>query len=451
MLFLERIFRLRENGTTPLREVLAGLTTFAAMAYILAVNPDILSVTGMDRGALITATALGAAISTALMALMTNFPLALAPGMGINAYFAYTICLKLNIPWQQALGMVFVNGIIFLLLSLTGVRARIVRAIPYGLKIAVTCGLGVFIAFIGLQKGGLVVSNSATLLSLGDTTKPATLLFLGGFLLTAILVVRRVPGGIVIAVAVTTIAGLWVPDGTLLPDGTPQMVTSLPERIFSAPASLAPTAFQLKFDFLTTQFWVALPVILTLLLVDMFDNIGTLIGVTKRAGLMQPDGTSPRIGRALTADSVAAIFSSLLGTSTVVSYVESASGVEAGGRTGLTGLTTAACFLLALFLTPLILIVPQVAVAPVLVMVGLLMFEAVVELNTKDTPVTMAAVMTIIMTPLGFSISAGVGMGLIVLVVLMTAVGRARELSVTAWVLALVFTLHFFDKFFVGK
>jgi AGZA family xanthine/uracil permease-like MFS transporter len=439
---LERLFRLKENGTTPGRELMAGLTTFAAMAYILAVNPDILSNAGMPREALITATALGAALATLLMAALTNFPLACAPGMGINAFFAFTICLGMGIPWQSALGLVFINGFIFLLLSVTGVRERILKALPLPLKIAVSAGIGLFIAFIGLQNGGLIVANPATMVSLGDLSSPPVALFGVGILLTCVLVARRIPGAIILSMIVISLVGLVVPDGK---GGT---VTHLPTAVVSAPASLEPLLFQLNFDFVLASPLKALPVILTLLLVDMFDNIGTLIGVTRRAGLMDAQGNVPKIGRALVADSTAAIFSSLIGTSTVVSYIESAAGVQAGGRTGLTAVTTAFCFLLALFLTPLILMIPAVAVAPALVVVGVVMFEGVADLDFQRFEIAAPAVLTILSMPLAYSISTGIGLGLIVLAVLALATGHRRDVNALTYGLAVVFLLHFLEPVF---
>ena len=423
----EKVFRLKENGTTPGREIVAGLTTFAAMAYILAVNPDILKNAGMPVPALVTATALSAAIATTGMALLTNFPLALAPGMGINAFFAFTICLGLGIPWPSALGLVFINGVIFLLLSVTGVREKILNAIPLELKIAISAGIGLFIAFIGLQNGGLIVTNPVTLVAMGDLTKPDVALFGAGVLLTCILVARNVPGAIILAMAAITVAGFFVPDGK------GSALTRVPEAIVSWPASLEPLFFQLNFDFVLSNPFKALPVILTLLLVDLFDNIGTLIGVTRRAGIMDANGHVPKIGRALVADSTAAIISSLLGTSTVVSYIESAAGVQAGGRTGLTALTTAGCFLLALFLTPLILMIPAVAVAPALVVVGIVMFEGVTDLDLRKFEIAAPG------------ISTGIGIGLIALAALGIGAGRARRVTAVTYVLAGIFLLHFFQ------
>lgn len=436
---LERVFQLRSHHTTVPREIVAGFTTFAAMAYILAVNPSILQAAGMPVPALVTATALGAALATLLMAFATNFPLALAPGMGINAFFAFTICQGMGIPWQSALGLVFINGCIFLALSVTGVRERILNAIPHSLKIAISAGIGLFIAFIGLQNGGFIVTDPSTLVRMGDFADPRVILFGAGVLLAAILVMRRTPGAIILAMLLLTIAGLFVPDGH---GGS---VTKLPSSLVSLPASISPIFLQLNFDILLQDHLKAIPVILTLLLVDMFDNIGTLIGVTRRAGLLDSEGNVPRVGRALVADSLAAILSSLIGTSTVVSYIESAAGVEAGGRTGLTALTTALCFLAALFFTPLILMIPSVAVAPALVIVGIMMFESVTELDLRDFTVAAPAVLTILAMPMTFSISSGIGLGLIVFAVMALASGRSRAVSPMVYLLALVFLLHFLE------
>lgn len=439
---LNRLYRLPENGTTVARELQAGATTFAAMAYILAVNPDILSAAGMPKEALITVTALTAAVSTLLMGFLTNYPLALAPGMGINAYFAFTICLGLKVPWQSALGLVFVNGCIFLALSVTGVRERIITAIPHQLKLAITCGIGLFIAFIGLKNGGIITASPATFVTHGDFGSASVLLCFGGILLTAVLVARQVPGAIILSILAVTAVGLLVSDGK---GGT---VTKMPASLLSPPASPVPTLFQLNFDLLLKDFGKALPIILTLLLVDMFDNIGTLIGVTKRAGLLDRDGKLPKAGRALVADSIAAILSSLLGTSTVVSYIESASGVAAGGRTGLTGATTAVLFLLALFLTPVILAIPAAATAPALVIVGVFMFQSVAEMKLDDFTEVAPVFLIIAGIPLSFSIAEGIGLGLIAYAVLKLATGRTRDTTPLTYALAAIFSLHLLREMF---
>lgn len=447
MTLLQRLFRLEENRTTVGREMQAGLTTFAAMAYILAVNPSILSATGMDKAALVTVTALTAAMATALMALWTNFPIALAPGMGINAFFTFTIVLGKGVPWTEALGMVFVNGIIFLALSLTGVREKIIHSIPHSLKMAVTCGIGLFIAFIGLKNGGVIVAHPATLVSHGDLASGPVALCLFGILLTGVLVARRVTGAIFLSIAAVTIIGLFVPGAG------GQTVTQVPGNFVGLPASPEPVMLKLTFGFLTDSkaFLLALPIIVTLLLVDMFDNIGTLIGVTKRAGLLRPDGTLPGAGRALVADSVATLLSAVGGTSTVVSYIESASGVEAGGRTGLTSLTTAGLMLLALFFTPLILMVPAVATAPALVIVGVFMMQSVTEIDMHDFREAMPAVLTILAVPLTFSIAEGIGLGLLATALLALGLGQPKRMTVLGYVLAAIFFAQFFHIWPFGR
>jgi AGZA family xanthine/uracil permease-like MFS transporter len=436
---LERLFHLREKGSTPAREVIAGTTTFAAMAYILVVNPAILADAGMPRAALVTATALGAAIASLIMALLANLPLAMAPGMGINAFFAYAVCIGMGVPWQSALALVFVNGVIFLALSLGGIREKIVRALPPFMKSAVCAGIGLFIVFIGLKNGGLVVSHPATFVTMGDVTQPPVALFVAGVLLACILVVRGTPGAILLSIAILALAGLLIPDGQ---GGT---VTRMPSAAFSLPASIEPLFLKLDFGFLTREPLKAVPVILTLLLVDLFDNLGTLIGVTKRAGLMDEHGNIPALPRALVADSLAAILSSLLGTSTVVSYIESAAGVQAGGRTGLTAVVAGLLFLAALFITPLILTIPGVAVAPALVVVGILMVGSIGEIDLQRFDIAAPAVLTLIAMPACFSISSGMGIGVIAAVVI--ALGSGKRESVTPFMIGLagVFLIHFME------
>jgi adenine/guanine/hypoxanthine permease len=437
---IARYFQLKERGTTPLREVQAGLTTFAAMAYILAVNPSILATTGMDKGALVTVTAITAAIATLLMAFFTNYPIAMAPGMGINAFFAFTICLGKGVPWHEALGMVAINGVIFLGLSVTGVREKIMAAIPLPLKIAVTCGVGMFIAFIGLKNAGVIVANPATFVGPGDFTAGAPCLCLAGIVLTAVLVARRVPGAIILGILAITVAGVFVGNGA------GGKITELPSAFVSLPYSPAPIFLKLTFGFLTSlpRFMAAVPLIFTLLLVDMFDNIGTLIGVTKRAGLLDADGRLPKAGRALLADSIATILSALCGTSTVVSYIESASGVAAGGRTGLTTVTTAMLMLAALFLTPLILAIPFAATGPALVLVGIFMMQSVVEIDMTEFHSAAPAVLTIFAIPLTFSIAQGIGIGLIATALIALGLGRRRDLPPMGYAVAAMFFLSFF-------
>ena len=442
---LERLFHLRENGVTVRGELLAGATTFAAMAYILAVNPAILGKAGMEPGAVLTATALAAAFTTLAMGLASNYPLALAPGMGLNAFFAFTMCLKGGLSWPQALGLVFWEGVVFLALSVGGARRRIVDAIPPGLKIAIGCGIGLFIAFIGLKNGGVIVADPATFVGLGDFRRPAVWLALLGIVLTAVLVGRRVRGAIVLAVLALALAGLFVP---ALPADLPlgPRVTNLPPGVFGLPKSLAPTFLRLDFGYLFTHAVEALPLLLTLLVVDLFDNLGTLLAVTRRAGFTDAGGHLPRLGRALLADAGAAMFGALLGTSTTTSYIESAAGVEAGGRTGLTSAAVAALFLLAMFFTPLILAIPAAATAPALVIVGIFMLQGVREIDWQDFPTAVSAGLTILTMPLTFSISEGIAVGFLVHALLMLGLGRGREVSWLGYVLAAVFALHFVTR-----
>lgn len=433
---LERWFQLAAHGTTVRREIVGGLTTFAAMAYILAVNPGILSEAGIDKGALITATALASAIMTVVMALATNYPIALAPGMGLNAFFTFGICLGAKVPWPAALGIVFYSGVVFFVLSVTGIRRKIISAIPHELKLAITCGIGLFIAFIGLKNGGVIVASPPTLVSLGNFREAGPLMVLFGIVLAAVLVWRKVPGAIVITVIALTGIGFLLRG----PDGKP--LTSVPTALVSMPASLAPTFLKLDLGYFWQHWKECLPLMLALLFVDLFDNMGTLIGVCQRAGLLDADGNLPKIGRALTADATAAMVGSTLGTSTVTSYIESAAGVEAGGRTGLTAIATAFCFLVALFLTPLIAVIPGVATAPALVIVGVFMMQSVAELDLRDFSKAVPAVITMLAMPLTFSIAEGIALGFVVYVSFNLLTGRARQVTPLAYVLAALFLAH---------
>src|SRR6266478_5590837 len=435
---LERVFSLSEHRSTVAREIVAGFTTFAAMAYILAVNPAILSQAGIDKGALVTATAVASAIMTIIMAFATNYPIALAPGMGVNAFFTYTICLGKGIPWQAALGYVFYSGLIFLILSVTGLRQKLIAAIPLELKIAITAGIGFFIALIGLKNGGELVANPATFVALGDLTKLAPWLVIIGIILTAILIARKMPGAIILVIILITIIGLFVP----APDGSGTL-TKHPDAIFTWPSSLSPTFLKLDLGYFWQHLVISIPLVLALLFVDLFDNMGTLIGVSKRAGLLDEKGNLAKIGRAFMADAGAAMFGSCLGTSTVTSYIESAAGVEAGGRTGLMVITTGCLFLLSLFLTPLILIIPAVATAPALVIVGAFMMQGLAELDLEDFEKAAPAFVTILTMPLAFSISEGIAFGLLTYTGLKLGTGKAAEIGWVTHILAILFILHF--------
>jgi AGZA family xanthine/uracil permease-like MFS transporter len=437
MPFLDRFFGLSAHRTSVRTEVTAGLTTFAAMAYILAVHPNILAAAGMDRGALVTATALSSALLTTVFALATNYPIALAPGLGMNAFFAYTLCLGMKVPWPAALALTFLSGCLFLFLTVSGLRRRIIEAIPPPIKTAIGCGIGLFIAFNGLKSAGIVAADPNTLVKAGPLSAPSTLLALGGILLTALLVWRRVRGAIVLTILVLAGIGLVLPA-----PGGKGTLTQLPATLVSLPASLAPGFLKLDFGYVFANFLELLPALLALLFVDLFDNMGTLIGVSQRAGLLDSQGNLPRIGRALAADAAATMTGACLGTSTVTSYIESAAGVEEGGRTGLTGLVVAVGFLLALFFTPIILAIPSVATAPALVIVGIFMMQAVTRLDFSDLSMAAPCVLTMLLMPLTSSISEGFALGFLCHVALRLGTGRARELTPTAWVLGGLFFLH---------
>lgn len=418
---MEQFFGLRERGTTLRREVLAGATTFLTMAYIVVVNPSILAQAGIDHGAAFVATCLAAAIGSALMGLLANFPIALAPGMGLNAYFTFSVVLGLGVSWQAALGAVFISGCIFLAVSLLRFREWLINGIPLSLKLGIAAGIGFFLGLIGLRGMGLVVADPATLVGFGHLGEASTLLACLGFLLIAGLSARRVPGAIVIGILVT--AALGIPFGLTTFRG-----------VVSLPPSLEPTF--LKMDIGAALQLGVSGIIFTFFLVDLLDNTGTLIATTHRAGLMRPNGTVPNLGRALAADSGGAILGAVLGTSTTVSYIESAAGIQAGGRTGLTALTVAALFLLALFLAPLATAVPGYATAPALVFVACLMAQALRSLDWADITDYVPAVITTLAMPFTFSIATGIGLGFITHAVLKLAAGRGREVSGAVWLIA---------------
>ena len=438
---LERIFHLAEHGTTPRRELIGGLTTFAAMAYILAINPLVLSKTGMDPAALVTATALTAALMTAVMALFTNYPIALAPGMGLNAFFTFTICLQKQIPWQAALGLVFYSGVFFFLLTISGIRRKVVEAIPRDFKTAITCGIGLFIAFIGLKDGGVVVANPATFVTIGNIASPEVLLVVIGLITTAIGVARKIPGAIILNILLLTAIDLALRGAGVIAEPV-----NLPSTPVSWPASLAPLFLHLDLGWFWAHLNVAIPLVFSLLFVDLFDNMGTLIGVCQRAGLLDAEGNLPKIGRAFTADACAAMIGSCVGTSTVTSYIESAAGVEAGGRTGLTAIVTSGCFLLALFFAPVILLIPAAATAPALVIIGVLMFQSAASLHLDDFGRAVPVAVAILVMPLTFSISEGIALGLLTDLGIKLGTGRAREIKPLEYVLGVLFALHYFFK-----
>lgn len=434
--FLENTFQLREHGSSVKTEIVAGLSTFAAMSYILIVNPNILGLSGMPVAGLITVTALAACLGTLLMAWLSNYPIALAPGMGLNAFFAFTICLGRDIPWDAALGIVFYNGVLFLILSLTGVRRKIAEAIPASLKIGVQCGIGLFIAFIGLKNAGLIVSNPATFVSLGELSEPTALLALFGIIFAVVLIIKKITGAILISIIALTLIGFFIPteNGNL---------TATPSAIVGLPAPISDTFLAMDLWYPIHYFSTTWDLIFALMFVNMFDTIGALIGVTKRANLVDKNGQVPKMGRAMTADATASVVGAAIGTSPVTSYVESAAGVSAGGKTGLTAVVVAVCFLLSLFFTPVMLVIPLMATTPALVLVGIFMMDAIKELKFDDTASVATATIAMLAMPLTFSISEGIALGFITYVGIKLGTGQFKKVSLFTYAMALVFLLRY--------
>ena len=452
---LEKFFKLKENRTDVKTEIMAGITTFMTMAYILAVNPSILSAAGMDANAVLIATALAAFVGTAMMALFANYPFALAPGMGLNAYFAYTVVLNMGYSWQIALMAVFVEGLVFIVLSLTNVREAIFNAIPMTLKSAVSVGIGLFIAFIGLQNAKIVVNSDATLLTYqtfkGDTFHSigiGAILALIGVLVTAILLVRKIKGGILLGIIITWVLGIICElTGIYVPNPDAGMYSVIPSAIVSFDfSSFGHTFGQVfKADFSNIRILDFIVVMFAFLFVDLFDTLGTLIGVASKADMLDKDGKLPRIKGALMADAVATSVGAVFGTSTTTTYVESASGVTEGGRTGLTAITTGILFLLALIFSPLFLTIPSFATAPALIIVGFYMMGAVVKINFDDMAEAIPAFLCIIAMPLAYSISEGIAIGVISWTLLNLLTGRARDkkISILMYVLTVLFILKY--------
>jgi adenine/guanine/hypoxanthine permease len=427
---LETYFQLKQHGTTVRIEVVAGLTTFLTMAYIVFVNPLILGDAGMDKGAVFVATCVASAIGTLVMGLYANYPLALAPGMGLNAYFTYGVVKGLHYPWQVALGAVFISGILFMLLSVTRVREWIVNAIPQSQKMAISAGVGLFLGIIALKNAGVVVASPDTYVTLGNLKAPPTLLAIAGFLVMVALDARKVPGAIIIAILATTLAGILLHVSPFL-------------GVASLPPSVAPTF--LKLDIRGALDAGVLVIVFAFFFVDLFDNTGTLVGVAHRAGLIRKDGHIPRLLRVFVADSTATLVGSLLGTSTVTSYIESAAGVRAGGRTGLVGVVVAILFLLTLFFAPLAETVPAYATAPALLYVACLMARGLAEIDWEDVTEYAPAVVTAIAMPLTFSIANGIAFGFILYAAIKLLAGRTKEASPAVVVLGLLFLIRFVE------
>ena len=426
---LKKLFGFDAKQTTIRTEILAGVTTFLTMSYILAVNPVMFSqLEGMTAGAVFTATALAAIVGSLAMALWGKMPFGLAPGMGLNAFFVYTVCLGMGYTWQFALTAVFIEGLIFILLTLTNLREAIVNAIPDSMKNAIGAGIGLFIAFIGLQNAGIIINNDSTLVSLGDITSGASLLAMIGLLITGLLTVKNVRGGLLIGLLATTVIG--IPMGLTDYNG-----------VMSMPHSLSDIAFQFEWENIFTLDMVV--VVFTLIFIDMFDTIGTLVGVCTKANMIGPDGRIPRVKQAFMADAIATTLGACLGTSTTTTYVESASGVAQGGRSGLTAFAVTCCFAISLFFSPLFLAIPSAATAPVLIIVGLFMLSPIKNIALEDYAESVPAFVTIIMMPMAYSISDGILIGMITYVLLNMLCGNFKRITPTMYVLAVLFILKY--------
>lgn len=429
--FLEKQFKLTENNTSVRTEVTAGVTTFVTMAYILAVNPIILGDAGMDKGAVFTATAIASIVATLIMAFFANYPFVLSSGMGLNAFFAYSVVLGLGHSWEFAMTAVFIEGIIFMLLSLVNVREAIVDSIPINLKHAVTVGIGLFITFVGFQASSLIVADGATLVTLGSVRNPEVIVTIIGLVITSFLLIKKVQGAILIGVLVATAAAI------------PLGVTALPTSIFQLPPSVAPTALAFTRvgikDILSFDMFV---VVITFLFVDVFDTIAMLVGTATKAGMVDKDGKLVRLKPALFADAVGTTLGAMLGTSTITTFAESASGVAAGGRTGLTAFTSAILFAVALFFAPVFTAIPGAATAPALIIVGLFMMSSVIKIDFEDFTEGFPAFLTIIMMPLTYSIGDGLMFGIIAYAVTKILGRRAKEASIVIYILAALFILR---------
>ena len=424
---LERHFRLAENQTTVRREILGGVTTFITMAYIVVVNPHMLAQTGMPIEGVVFATCLSAAVATLVMGLYANYPIAMAPGMSLNAYFTYVVCMQMHVPWQTALGVIFFSGVVFLILTVTRVREQIVNGIPDCLKHSTAGGIGMFIAFVGLRNANLVVANPATFVSLGSLSNHEAQLACIGLAIMLVLMTRKVHGAIVIGVLITTVIGIW------------RHLSPLPHRVFSLPH---PSGTWLQLDLKGALRLGLFEIVFVFLFVDLFDNVGTLVGVCEQGGFVK-DGKIPRVGRALVSDAVGTIFGSLTGTSTVTSYIESAAGVAAGARTGLGNLLISALFFAAMFCSPLVSAIPAYATAPALILVGALMCGSIAHVCWDDFSEGLPAFLTIVVTPLTFSVATGLSLGLSGYTFIKAGSGKGREVSPLIWVLTALFLLRY--------
>ncbi len=426
---IDSYFMISKRGSTMGTEAVGAFTTFAAMSYILMVNPVILSSTGMDRHALVTVTALAAAGGCAMMGLFAKLPIALAPAMGTNTYFAVIVCASMGLSWQQALSLTFYNGLIFLAISLSGIREKIICAVPQCLQVGLQCGIGMFIAFFGLQNAGVIVSNEHTLVGMGSLKSVECLLALAGFALMAVFMSRKFKASIIGVILLLTVVCLFLHDSS----GKP--ISELPKTLFSLPNGISETFLKLDWAYPFRDIQTSLPIIFTLLILDMFDTIGTVVALGRQSGLMDKNARMPNLGKALVTDSCATIFGALLGTSTTGAYVESSAGIESGAKTGLAALLVGIMFLLAMFFTPVIASVPPVATAPALIMVGIMMMKGVKFLNAEKFEELLPAIFCMMMIAFSFNITYGFSLGIIAYVLMMCVRARAKELTPATWLL----------------
>lgn len=444
---MEKLFKLKQNGTTVKTEIMAGITTFMAMAYILAVNPGMLADAGMDAGAVFTATALSAAIATLIMGFFANYPVALASGMGLNAYFAYTVCGQMGASWEVALTAVLVEGIIFIVLSLFKFRETIVNTVPANLKYGITAGIGLFITLIGLKNANIVIADSSTLVALGDFSTPQVALALIGILLIGVMMYFNVKGailwgilGVWILGIIAELCGWYVVD---VEAGVYSLIPQFTGASDLLPKSLAPTFFKFDFSYVANNVMNFVVIVFSFLFVDLFDTVGTLVGVADKGGLLDKDGKLPRVGRALLSDAIGTVAGACLGTSTVTSYVESSAGVAQGGRTGLTAVTTAALFILALFFSPIFLAIPGFATAPALVIVGMLMMSSVLKMKFEgDMADVLGGFMAIIIMPFTYSIANGIMFGMLTWIILKLVRGKFKDIHPVMYVVGALFVIR---------
>jgi len=436
-LWMDDRFHFSGRGSDFKTEILAGLATFSTMSYVLVVHPLVLSQAGMDRGALITSCAVVSALFCIIMGLWTNYPLAMAPGMGSNVYIAVQVCQTMHVPWQAALGLVFYAGLLFLLVSVTGLRQSIMNAFPATFKKTISAGIGLFLAFVGLRNAGILIPSSRSIVGLGHVSSPSVLLALIGIVVVFALVARKVPGALIWAILLVTILGLFIPAGPGLAH-----ITEWPHSLISVPSSMGQIAFKLDLLWFWTHLQISIPIVLSLLFIDLFSAMAVLFAIGQRANLCDAEGNLPKLRQALEADSLAACGAAALGSTTAIIYLESAAGVEQGGRTGLVSLSAAACFLLALIFTPIIFVIPSVATTPALVAIGAFMLQGLADLELRDPAVACIVLITALMMALT-SISDGLAIGFLINLMVLALVGKGRTIKPMAWGLAAIFLAHY--------